>query len=210
MKQNIAEKIALWADKLRDHTAMGLRFSENIYDQIRYRAIQDIAMEMNALATGKNIGELEPLRSTFFSRPTPLVVGDAAVIDASGRILLMQRADNQKWAMPGGAMEVGETPAAGVVREVMEETGLRCKVKALVGVFDSRSWGFVSPNHLYVISFLCQPLEGMALPYQAYETLETGWFPEDNLPDAMHPGHRERIPVAFRVWRGDPHAFFDP
>jgi len=210
MKVNIAEKIALWADKLRDHTAMGLRFSENIYDQIRYRAIQDIAMEMNALATGKPLGELEPLRSTIFSRPTPLVAGDAAVIDASGRILLMQRADNQKWAMPGGALEVGETPAAGVVREVLEETGVRCKATALIGVFDSRLWGFVSLNHLYVISFLCQPLEDLPLPYQTYETLGIGWFPEDGLPEAMHPGHKARIPEAFRVWRNDLRAYFDP
>ena len=41
--------------------------------------------------------------------------GIAAVIDDSGRILLVQRADNGLWAMPGGDFEIGETPAAGVV-----------------------------------------------------------------------------------------------
>jgi 8-oxo-dGTP pyrophosphatase MutT (NUDIX family) len=48
------------------------------------------------------------------------------VIDPQGRILLMQRTDDRKWAMPGGGLEVGETPAAGVVREAFEETGVRC------------------------------------------------------------------------------------
>ena len=208
-KIDIAVNIALWADKLRDNSAMGLLFSENNYDRTRYRAIQDIAMEMVALATGEDVDDLEPLRSTFFSRPTPLTVGDAAVIDTSGHILLMQRTDDQKWAMPGGALEVGETPAAGVVREVLEETGLHCEVTALVGIFDSRLWGFVSRNHLYAFTFLCRPLDGVQPHYQSIETIDIGWFTEDALPEAMHPGHRSRIPAAFRTWRGDQRAYFD-
>ena len=209
-KINIAAKIALWADKLRDISAMGSLFSENSYDQTRYRAIQDIAMEMYALATGEAIDELEPLRSTFFSRPTPLAVGDAAVIDTSGRILLMQRTDNQKWAMPGGALEVGETPAAGVIREVREETGVHCEVTALVGVFDSRLCGLISRNHLYVFTFLCHPIDDIQPHYQSEETIRIDWFTEDGLPEAMHPGHSSRIPEAFRIWRGDQRAYFDP
>jgi hypothetical protein len=82
-------------------SALGLWFSENIYDQTRYHTIQDIAMEMYALASGETVEPLEPLRATLFSRPTPLVTGDAAVIDLDGRILLMQRTDNHCWAMPG-------------------------------------------------------------------------------------------------------------
>jgi len=138
MSMNLAAKIALWADRLRDVSAQGLRFAENNYDKTRYRAIQDTAMEMYALASGETLESLEPLRETLFSRPTPFTVGDAAVIDSAGRILLMQRTDDHKWAMPGGALEVGETPAAGVVREAFEETGVHSQAIALVGVFDSR------------------------------------------------------------------------
>jgi hypothetical protein len=68
---NIAAKTALWADRLRDISAQGLRFAENSYDRTRYRAVQDTAMEMYALASGETVGELEPLRETLFSRPTP-------------------------------------------------------------------------------------------------------------------------------------------
>ena len=98
-----SEQIALWADRLRDISANGLRFSENIYDQERYQAVQEIALQMMALATESSPIELEQLWAPIFARPTPLTVGDAAVIDESGRILLIQRADNQMWAMPGGA-----------------------------------------------------------------------------------------------------------
>ncbi len=207
---HIAAKIALWADRLRDISALGLRYSENIYDQTRYRAVQDTAMEMYALASGETVENIEPLRAALFSRPTPLTCGDAAVVDPAGRILLMQRADDRKWAMPGGALEVGETPAAGVVREAFEETGVRCQAVALVGVFDSRLCGLISRHHLYVFTFLCHPLDGVQSHFHCIETLDTGWFAEDALPEAIHPGHQSRIPEAFRVWRGDHRAYFDP
>jgi len=205
-----SEQIALWADRLRDISAMGLLFSKNIHDETAFRNVQTIAMEMYALATGEPMEQIEPLRATVFSRPTPASVGDAAVIDKQGRILLIRRADNGKWAMPGGALEVGETPAEGVAREALEETGVRCRATALVGVFDSRLCGTQSRHHLYQFVFLCEPLEDQAsTPSHAIEVLGVRWFSEDELPDDLDPGHRTRIPEAFRVWHGDRRAFFD-
>ena len=209
MSINVAAKIALWADRLRDISALGLHFAGNSYDQTRYRAIQDTAMEMYALVSGETLDRLEPLRATLFSRPTPLTVGDAAVIDPAGRILLMQRANDHKWAMPGGAFEVGETPAAGVIREAFEETRVRCQAVALVGVFDSRLCGLISRHQMYSFIFLCCPIGDIPTHFQSDETLDTDWFGEDALPEAMHPGHLGRIPEAFRVWRGDQRAYFD-
>jgi ADP-ribose pyrophosphatase YjhB (NUDIX family) len=206
-----AQQIAFWADRLRDVSAMGLLFTRNIHDQEAFRRVQTIAMEMLALATGESVEQMEPLRAPIFARPTPLAVGDAAVIDDRGRILLIRRADNGKWAMPGGALEVGETPAEGVVRETLEETGVRCRAVALVGVFDSRLCGTLSRHHLYHFMFLCEPLtgEGVEEPSHAVEVLDVGWFSEDGLPEDIDPGHVTRIPEAFRVWRGDARAFFD-
>jgi ADP-ribose pyrophosphatase YjhB (NUDIX family) len=104
---------------------------------------------------------------------------------------------------------VGETAADGVMREVLEETGVRCQVIALVGLFDSRLCGLISRHHLYALTFLCRPLDGVQPPSHSNETLEVGWFAEDALPEAMHPGHSSRIPEAFRVWRGDQRAYYD-
>ena len=204
-----AKQIALWADQLRDLSAMGLHFAQDKYNLERYRSIQNIAMAMLALAANESVDHLEPLRTPIFSRPTPLVVADAAVIDDAGHILLIQRADNGLWAMPGGALEVGETPAAGAVREALEETGVRCQAVALVGVFDSRLCGTLSRHHLYQFVFLCRPLSDLqtSLPSHVNEVLNVGWFSE--LPDNIDPGHVSRIPEAFRVLQGDERAFFD-
>ncbi len=111
---------------------------------------------------------------------------------------MIQRADNGLWAMPGGALEVGETPAEGVAREAWEETGIRCLPITLVGVFDSRRCGMKARHHLYAFLFLCRPLaEPVENPSHAIEVKQTGWFAEHALPEEIDPGHRTRIPEAF-------------
>ena len=206
-----AERIALWAEKLRDLSASGLAHAENVYDLERYKVIQDLAVEMTATATGGSVEALEPLRATLFSRPSPLVAGAGAVINADGEILLQRRADNNLWNMPGGLLEVGETPAAGVVREVFEETGVRCEAVALSGVYDSRVWGSLKAQHLYKFTFLCRPLKGAPVeaPSHAVETLEAAWFPEAGLPEGLWEGHAQRIRDAYGVFHGDAKSYFD-
>lgn len=210
-KQTPAEQLALWSDKLRDLSSLGLRFSKSIYDQENYQKVQDIAVEMLALASGEPVEKIEPLREPHFLRPTPLSAGDAAVIDERGRILLIQRADNQMWAMPGGMLEVGESPAEGVVRETLEETGVHCAVKSFIGVFDSRLTGGKSRFQLYHFTFLCEPVAGKLVEPAtfAHETLGFGWFDENELPDPIDPGHITRIPKAFQMWHHGGNAFFD-
>lgn len=208
---DITQQFALWADKLRDVSSSGLHFANSIYDKENYQAVQNIAMEMLALASGDSIDEIEPLRTPHFSRPTPLSVGDAAVIDEEGHILLIQRADNSMWAMPGGMFEVGETPVEGAIRETFEETGVHCRAKSLVGVYDSRLVGGKSRFHMYQFVFLCEPIAGKSVEPAAFafETLGFGWFAEDELPDPIDPGHVTRIPKAFEMWRNGGPAFFD-
>jgi ADP-ribose pyrophosphatase YjhB (NUDIX family) len=208
---SLAQQIARWADELRDLSAMGLRFADSIYDTERYQRVQTISIAMMALATNRPVETVEPLREPVFSRPTPLCTGDAAVIDDDGRILLVKRADNRKWAMPGGALEVGETPAEGVLRELQEETGLICEAIGLVGVFDSRRVGSKNPHHLYMLTFLCKPLAGLdqTLKIDPNEILECSWFPEGELPDPIHDGHGSRIPLVFQYWKSKHQSYID-
>ena len=205
-----AEKIALWADKIRDLSAAGLNYSENIYDKSRYEELQQLAIEMLAFATEQPVESITPLKETFFSRMSPVVAGAAAVINKEGKILLMRRSDNQLWVMPGGQMEVGESPAEAVVRETFEETGIRCTAKALSGIYDSRLWDKGRNQHVYKFTFLCEPVtEKAETPSHSNETLEIGWFDEHKLPDDLYNGHVKRINDAYQVWKGNGQAHFD-
>jgi ADP-ribose pyrophosphatase YjhB (NUDIX family) len=206
-----AQRIALWADRIRAAAVSGQIYAPTPYDRDRYQLLFDLALEMLAYATGESSADLEPLRATVLSHVTPFAVGDAAIIDAMGRMLLIRRADNGLWAMPGGGLAPGETVAQGVVREALEETGVASEPVALAGVWDSRLCGTRSRHHLYQFIVLCRPLAVPVVnpPAYALEVLDTGWFAEEALPAAIDPGHVTRIPYAFRVWRGEAGAYFD-
>jgi len=206
-----AEKIAFWADKLRDISATGLEYANNSFDKDRYEMIRDLVIEMMSFATAQPLEVFLPLKSTIFSHMSPVVAGSAAVIDKEGKILLMRRTDNQLWAMPAGQMEVGETPAEAVVRETYEETGIRCIPRALVGIYDSRIWDRGrSHHHVYKFTFLCEPLnEQNSESFDTRETLEIGWYAENHLPHDLYEGHDKRITDAYKVRNGNLQAHFD-
>ena len=206
-----AKQISLWADKLRDISATGIMFANDVYDRERSEKIQEIAMSMLAFVTDNTLSTIQPLKENLFSRPTPLVSGDAAIIDRSSHILLIQRSDNKLWAMPGGFLEVGESPSTGVLREVFEETGVVCRALSLVGIFDSLYSGSSYPLQLFQLVFLCEPVsdKDLVIPSHKHETLDIGWFSEELLPSNIDPGHVSRIPEAFRVWHGDNRPYFD-
>lgn len=60
---------------------------------------------------------------------------NVVVSDDSGRILMIRRTDNGNWAVPGGAIDLGESMVDAAVRETREESGIDCRITALVGIF---------------------------------------------------------------------------
>jgi ADP-ribose pyrophosphatase YjhB (NUDIX family) len=200
MEKTPASQIALWADMLRDIVANGNLFASNIYDRENYERIKTIAMEMMGMATAVPLSTIEPLRHTHFAQPCPVPVVDAAIVNEQDKMLLIRRADNGKWAMPGGATMVGESPSAAAVREAWEETGIRSEPIGLVGIFDSRNHQGQGPHQLYQIVFLCRPLNGENpdIPHHPQETIEQAWFAENELPPDLDPNHVLRIPIAFQ------------
>jgi 8-oxo-dGTP diphosphatase len=83
----------------------------------------------------------EQHRGTPMAREYPEhpIVGVAAVVLRDGHVLLVQRGREPArglWGLPGGMLELGETLAEGVRREVWEECGVEIEVGAVVGVFE--------------------------------------------------------------------------
>ena len=67
----------------------------------------------------------------------------AAVIEKEGRILIARRKAADRfgglWEFPGGKLEPGETPEAGLRRELLEELGIETDVRTFIGAFPFRS-----------------------------------------------------------------------
>jgi 8-oxo-dGTP pyrophosphatase MutT (NUDIX family) len=60
---------------------------------------------------------------------------NVAVASDTGEVLLIRRSDNDNWALPGGAIDIGESLAQAAVRETREETGVDCEITGLVGIY---------------------------------------------------------------------------
>lgn len=63
------------------------------------------------------------------------------VTNNEGDILLIQRADNSQWQIPGGVVELGETPIEAAVRETQEESGITPSNLVLTGVYTNLKRG---------------------------------------------------------------------
>jgi len=110
---------------------------------------------------------------------------DALVRDVCRRVLLVRRADDGRWAMPGGWVDPGETPEQAVVREVAEETGLRVSAPRLLHT-ERR------PASVHY-TFGCT-LDGGDLR-RSDESLEVAFVSPDDI-DEWHTDHHERLTSA--------------
>jgi 8-oxo-dGTP pyrophosphatase MutT (NUDIX family) len=131
-------------------------------------------------------------------RATRIVPGvSVAVINDRRQLLMIRRTDNNQWAIPGGAQEVGETPLEAARREVREETGIICEITGLVGIFSSprNVIEFTSDGEVrqeFSILFGGYPRsEDLAV---SSESCEVGWYERDDVLDLpMTPAQRRRI-----------------
>ena len=108
----------------------------------------------------------------------------AVVFDDEGRVLLNRRSDTRKWAVLGGIPDPGEQPAACAVREVLEETAVRCVAERVVLVQALEPVHYANGDHCQYmdITFRCRAVGGEARVNDD-ESLEVGWFAVDALPD---------------------------
>lgn len=112
------------------------------------------------------------------------------VLDASQRLLLVRRADDGTWGLPGGGVEPGETWLDAAQRECLEETGWRIAVTELFGVYSDPAtqihrYSDGRRRHLFGAVFLGTLVEQSA--DHDDEVLEVRLFEADALPSPVFP-----------------------
>ena len=115
--------------------------------------------------------------------PMHIVAAAGYVEDGRGNMLLV-KTYNRGWDATGGQIEVGESIEEGVLREVLEESGIKASVKCLVGIYSNVG------QHLYddgvtnvptkvMLDFICEYIDGQ--PTVSDETSEVIWTPKSEV-----------------------------
>ena len=111
---------------------------------------------------------------------------NVVVENNKGEILLIRRADNDNWAVPGGAIDLGESMSEAAIRETREETGITCEITGLVGIY-------TDPKHVilytsngevrqeFSIVLTASPIGGQLAPSR--ESSHVRWVARGTLKD---------------------------
>ena len=156
-----SEQLRFWAHELGGMAKTGLEFSANDYDKDRYERTLVIAEALAGLTIAADFTPERPYLADV-GIATPKVGCSAAAFDDAGRVVLIQRADNKRWALPGGWAEIGSTPTENALRELREETGFEAEVERLVGIYDNKRFASVSPYQFYICLFRARLTGGAA------------------------------------------------
>ena len=145
-------------------------------------------LRKDCVANGEDRVEELPVKTT--KAPTPHYEIAVGVIHRKGRILIAKRPQESMlgglWEFPGGKREPDETLDVAVVREIMEETGL----KAIVGE------KIITLRHTYshfsitLTAFACRAEPGKAIPHAADELK---WVRPSDLDSYPFPSANKKI-----------------
>jgi ADP-ribose pyrophosphatase YjhB (NUDIX family) len=116
---------------------------------------------------------------------TTRISAHALVLDDDRRILLCRIASHidaaGHWTLPGGGLGFGETPEAGALREVEEESGLTVVLDGLAGTFNAvvdRPPERGGPMHWVSILYRARPTGGELRDELEDSTDTCAWFAE--------------------------------
>ena len=132
------------------------------------------------------------LRSKVGHEKIILVFSGGCVFDKDGKVLLQRRGDSNNWGVPGGAIEIGETPEMAAIREVKEETGLDVKVSDLIGIYTDCDMEYPNGDnaHSILIAYELELISGQ-LKCDMFETVELKYFELDDMPELFCKQHEE-------------------
>jgi 8-oxo-dGTP pyrophosphatase MutT (NUDIX family) len=119
------------------------------------------------------------------------------VLDSAERVLLLKN-ERDEWELPGGRIEIGETPEECVAREVSEETQWKVHAGPILD-----TWMYyidVAEKHVFIVTYGCFP-ESDIEPVLSNEHKEVGLFSSPEVDRLTIPdGYRRSI----GAWINDP------
>ena len=131
---------------------------------------------------------------------------NVVVVNDAGEILMIRRSDNDNWAVPGGAVDLGESVAQAAIRETLEESGIHCELTGLVGIYSDPRHRILYTSNGEVrqeLSIVLTARRVSGTPTPSEESTQVRWVPAADLPGyTMDRSMRIRINDYLC---GDPH-----
>lgn len=131
----------------------------------------------------------EHCNEAIYENPIPATC--MVVVDDRERVLLVKRSVQPKkgfWCLPGGFMELGETPEQAALRELEEETGLFGKIDRLLGVTANPSTQY---DTVLMVGYLVKEFTGELKAGD--DASNVAYFESDKLPEIAFESHQNFI-----------------
>lgn len=139
-------------------------------------------------------GEMETTQGREYPEKPIVAVGGVVIHDS--RVLVIRRGQpplEGRWSIPGGILEIGETIAAGIEREMMEETGVRVRVLDLIEIYEKvlRDEEKEPQYHFVILDYACEFVEGTARA--GGDVTDVAWVSEQQLESLALTAAAKRV-----------------
>ena len=158
-KEPVNPRWLTWAQKIQSIAQSGLLYTGNPFDVERYHELSMIAQEMMVEGTKADPGVVQVVFDAQCGYATPKLDIRGVIFNDEKVLLVRELADGGRWTLPGGWVDINESPSHAVEREVLEEAGKLVKARKLLAVYDRNQHGHPpTVFHSYKIFVLCDLL----------------------------------------------------
>ena len=156
------ETILDWARKVQAIAHNGLAFARDPFDRERYQQLADLVAAILSQELSVPLAAARAFWETETGYLTPKVDVRGAVFRDDTVLLVRERSDGL-WTLPGGWVDLNESPSAAVAREIREESGFEARAVKLAALLDKRRHAHPpGVHHIYKLFFLCELTGGAA------------------------------------------------
>ncbi len=170
-----------WARKVQAIAQTGLAFTHDPFDRERYTQLTELVASILSSALDIPLTRAKAFWDGEEGYATPKVDVRGGIFEGD-RVLLVRERSDGRWTLPGGWVDVNDSPSGAVAREVFEESGYRARaVKLAALVYKRRHPHPPGIHHIFKLFFLCERTGGEAAV--SNETDAVQFFPVTALPE---------------------------